>query len=165
MEMKRERLNMLPALSRQGGLRFTLFGDPVDQRRLIQFMDRLVRTSSRRVFLILDDLKVHNGKGHSLAGQAPGQNRAVLSAALRPRERSGRISWARSEILAACLGLNAISAIKPLPLCGPCNILLIKTPLSFYSDRISYVLIREHDYGMKVMDERKMTLNRGRPKS
>ena len=40
-----------------------MMGAPSPQvQRLIQFMDRLVRTSSRKVFLILDNLKVHHGK-------------------------------------------------------------------------------------------------------
>ena len=34
----------------------------MNQQRLIQFMNRLVRTSNRKVFLILDNLKVHHGK-------------------------------------------------------------------------------------------------------
>ena len=31
-----------------------LYEDSMNQQRLIQFMDRLIRTSSRKVFLILD---------------------------------------------------------------------------------------------------------------
>ena len=34
----------------------------MNQQRLIQFIDWLVRTSSQKVFLILDNLKVHHGK-------------------------------------------------------------------------------------------------------
>ncbi|MCI9193940.1 MAG: hypothetical protein HFE93_10420 [Acutalibacter muris] len=34
----------------------------INQQSLTQFMDRLVRTSLRKVFLILDNLKVHHGK-------------------------------------------------------------------------------------------------------
>ena len=53
---------MLSALSRQGDVRFMLYEDSMNQLRLIQFMNRLVRTSKRKVFLILDNLKVHHGK-------------------------------------------------------------------------------------------------------
>ena len=53
---------MLSALSRQGDVRFMLYEDSMNHQRLIQFMDRLVRTSNRKVFLILDNLKVHHGK-------------------------------------------------------------------------------------------------------
>lgn len=62
VETKRERLNMLSALSREGDIRFMLYEDSMNQQRLIRFMDRLVRSSSRKVFLILDNLKVHHGK-------------------------------------------------------------------------------------------------------
>ena len=62
VETKRERLNMLSALSRQGDVRFMLYEDSMNQQRLIQFMDRLIRTSNQKVFLILDNLKVHHGK-------------------------------------------------------------------------------------------------------
>ncbi len=49
---------MLSALSRQGDVRFMLHEDSMNQQRLIQFMNRLVWTSKRKVFLILDNLKV-----------------------------------------------------------------------------------------------------------
>ncbi len=62
VETKRERLNMLSALSMEGKIRFMLYEDSMNQQRLIQFMDRLVRTTNRKVFLILDNLKVHHGK-------------------------------------------------------------------------------------------------------
>ena len=51
VETKRERLNMLSALSRQGNVRFMLYEDSMNQQRLIQFMDRLIRTSNQKVFL------------------------------------------------------------------------------------------------------------------
>ena len=44
---------MLSALSRQGDVHFMLYEDSMNQQRLIQFMDRLARTSNR---------KVHHGK-------------------------------------------------------------------------------------------------------
>lgn len=62
VETKREGLNMFSALSRQGDIRFMLYEDSMNQQRLIQFVERLVRTSNRKVFLILDNLKVHHGK-------------------------------------------------------------------------------------------------------
>ena len=53
---------MISAISSQGKVRFMLYPDTMDQQRLIRFMERLVRTSERKVFLILDNLKVHHGK-------------------------------------------------------------------------------------------------------
>ena len=58
VETKRERLNMLS----EGYIRFMLYKDSMNQQRLIQFMDRLIRTYNRKVLLILDNLKVYHGK-------------------------------------------------------------------------------------------------------
>ncbi len=62
VETKRERVNMISAISSQGSVRFMVYQENMDQRRLIQFMQRIVRLSDRKVFLILDNLKVHHGK-------------------------------------------------------------------------------------------------------
>ena len=62
VETKRQRVNMISAISSQGKVRFMIYQDAMNQQRLIQFMDRLVRTSNQKVFLILDNLKVHHGK-------------------------------------------------------------------------------------------------------
>lgn len=53
---------MLSAISREGNVRFMVYQDSMNQRRLIQFMQRLIRTSERKVFLVLDNLKVHHGR-------------------------------------------------------------------------------------------------------
>lgn len=62
VETKRERVNMISAISAQGRVRFMLYQDSMNQQRLIEFMRRLVRMSRQKVFLILDNLKVHHGK-------------------------------------------------------------------------------------------------------
>lgn len=62
VETKRERVNMISAISSQGGVRFMVYQQSMDQRRLIQFMQRLIGTAGQKVFLILDNLKVHHGK-------------------------------------------------------------------------------------------------------
>ena len=53
---------MISALSSQGKVRFMIYQDTMNQQRLIRFMERLVRSSEQKVFLILDNLKVHHGK-------------------------------------------------------------------------------------------------------
>ena len=77
---------MLSALSGQGNIRFMLYEDSMNQRRLIQFMDRLVRTSDRKVFLILDNLKVRHGitKGLTL------RSARLLQSSSRPSSRYRR---------------------------------------------------------------------------
>ena len=62
VETKRQRVNMISAISSQGSVRFMVYQDAMNQQRLIRFMERLMRTSEQKVFLILDNLKVHHGK-------------------------------------------------------------------------------------------------------
>ena len=61
VETKRQRVNMISAVNNQGHVRFMVYQDTMNQQRLIRFMGQLVRTSQRKVFLILDNLKVHHG--------------------------------------------------------------------------------------------------------
>ena len=53
---------MISALSGGGDVRYMLYEDSMNQQRLITFMRRLIHTSKKKVFLILDNLKVHHGK-------------------------------------------------------------------------------------------------------
>ena len=46
---------MISAISRQGKVRFMIYQNTMNQQRLI-------RTSEQKIFLILDNLKVHHGK-------------------------------------------------------------------------------------------------------
>ena len=62
VETKKERVNMISALSSGGDVRYMLYEGSMDQQRLITFMHRLIHTSKKKVFLILDNLKLHHGK-------------------------------------------------------------------------------------------------------
>ena len=62
VETKRERYNMISAITNKGSVRFMVFDDTMTQQKLIEFMRRLVADSERKVFLILDNLRVHHGK-------------------------------------------------------------------------------------------------------
>ena len=53
---------MISALTSRGEVHYMLYEDSMDQQRLIMFMRRLIRASKQKVFLILDNLKVHHGK-------------------------------------------------------------------------------------------------------
>lgn len=53
---------MISAVSSQGNVHFMIYQDAMNQQRFIRFMERLVRASGQKVFLILDNLKVHHGK-------------------------------------------------------------------------------------------------------
>ena len=62
VETKKARLNMISALNSQGSVRFMLYEDSMNQQRLIAFMRSLIRKADQKIFLILDNLKVHHGK-------------------------------------------------------------------------------------------------------
>ena len=53
---------MLSAISNRGKLRFVLFQDNMNADKLIDFMRRLVHDSKKKVFLVLDNLRVHHAK-------------------------------------------------------------------------------------------------------
>ena len=61
-EAKHIKINMLSAISNRGKLRFILYRDNMNADKLIDFMRRLVHDSKRKVYLILDNLRVHHAK-------------------------------------------------------------------------------------------------------
>ncbi len=60
IESKKIKINMLSAISKRGKLRFMLYKDNMTSDKLIDFMGRLIRDADKKVFLILDNLKVHH---------------------------------------------------------------------------------------------------------
>ena len=62
VETKHERMNMISAITNQGHVRFMVYDDTMTQQKLIDFMSRLIEDAPRKVFLILDNLRVHHGK-------------------------------------------------------------------------------------------------------
>lgn len=61
VEGKKLKVNMLSAISRFGTLRFMLYNGNMDSHKLLSFLRRVVRRrTSRKVFFILDNLKVHH---------------------------------------------------------------------------------------------------------
>lgn len=61
VESKRERVNMVSAINNYGTLRFMFYDEKMTQQRFIEFMKRLVADAKGKVFLIVDNLKVHHG--------------------------------------------------------------------------------------------------------
>lgn len=61
-EAKHIKINMLSAVSNRGKLRFVLYKDNMDSDKLIDFMRRLVHDGKKKVFLILDNLRVHHSR-------------------------------------------------------------------------------------------------------
>ena len=54
--------NMLSAISNRGKLRFVIYKDNMNSDKLIDFMRRLIYEIKKKVFLILDNLRVHHSK-------------------------------------------------------------------------------------------------------
>ena len=61
-ESKKMKINMISAVSASGKLRFMLYKSNMNSDLLIDFMRRLVRDTPKKVFLILDHLRVHHSK-------------------------------------------------------------------------------------------------------
>jgi len=57
---RRHSVSMISTLTNQGKVRFMLYRQALNARRLIRFLTRLTRDAGRKVFLILDNLKVHH---------------------------------------------------------------------------------------------------------
>lgn len=53
---------MLSAISKRGKLYFILYKDSMNSEKLIDFMTRLIKESDKKVFLVLDNLRVHHSK-------------------------------------------------------------------------------------------------------
>ena len=53
---------MLSALNDQGEVRYMLYEDSMNQQHLIAFMRNMLKNSKQKIFLILDNLRVHHGK-------------------------------------------------------------------------------------------------------
>ena len=62
VETKKERVNMISALSTQGELRYMPYEGSMNQQHLILFMGHMLRTAKQKLFLILENLRVHHGK-------------------------------------------------------------------------------------------------------
>lgn len=59
---KRISLNMISTITNQGKVRFMTYSGTMDAKRFIAFIKRLIKGSSKKVFLILDNLRVHHAK-------------------------------------------------------------------------------------------------------
>jgi transposase len=57
---KCKRVNLISTVTNQGKVRFMVYEDKMNSQVLIKFMERLIKDSDKKVFLILDNLKVHH---------------------------------------------------------------------------------------------------------
>ncbi|MBC8554162.1 MAG: IS630 family transposase [Candidatus Brocadiales bacterium] len=57
---KCKRINLISTITNQGKVRFMVYEDKMNSGTLIKFMKRLMKDSTRKIFLVLDNLKVHH---------------------------------------------------------------------------------------------------------
>jgi len=62
MVAKKNHISMISAITNGGKVRFMMYRDAMNSKLLIKFMTRLTKDAGRKVFLILDNLRVHHGK-------------------------------------------------------------------------------------------------------
>ncbi len=57
-----ERVNLISTVTNQGKVRFMIYDGKMNSQTLLQFMKRLIKGASQKIFLILDNLKVHHSR-------------------------------------------------------------------------------------------------------
>jgi transposase len=55
-----KRVNLISTVTNQGKVRFMVYSDKMNSGIMIKFMERLIKSSNQKIFLILDNLKVHH---------------------------------------------------------------------------------------------------------
>lgn len=57
---KCKRVNLISTVTNQGKVRFMIYDDTMNSQTLIKFMGRLIKGATKKIYLILDNLKVHH---------------------------------------------------------------------------------------------------------
>ena len=55
-----QRVNLISTVTNQGKVRFMIYKDKMNSQTLIRFMKRLIKDSGQKIFLILDNLRIHH---------------------------------------------------------------------------------------------------------
>ena len=61
-QSKRERVNMISSITNQGKVRFMIYDEKFTAQVFIKFMKQLIKGSTKKLYLILDNLRVHHAK-------------------------------------------------------------------------------------------------------
>jgi hypothetical protein len=57
---KQFRINMISTITNQGKVQFMIYSDNMNADRLMDFLKQLIKTGERKIFLVLDNLRVHH---------------------------------------------------------------------------------------------------------
>ena len=55
-----QRVNLISSVTNQGKVRFMVYKNKMNSQTMIQFMERLIKGADKKIFLIVDNLKVHH---------------------------------------------------------------------------------------------------------
>jgi len=55
-----QRVNLISSVTNQGKVRFMVYKNKMNSQTMIKFMDRLIKDADKKIFLIVDNLKVHH---------------------------------------------------------------------------------------------------------
>jgi transposase len=62
LSAKRTSVNMISTVTNQGKVRFMIYKETMSAQVLITFMKQLIKGAGRKIFLVLDNLRVHHAK-------------------------------------------------------------------------------------------------------
>ena len=82
-------VNMISAISNRGTARFMLYREKMTAKVLIKFLSRLIQNASRKIFLILDNLKMHHSQAFSKWLEKKQKKSRCFSPSLRTQTKSG----------------------------------------------------------------------------
>ena len=59
---KRFKINMVSTVTNQGKVQFMVYSENMNADKFIEFLQQLIKSTDRKIFLILDNLRVHHSK-------------------------------------------------------------------------------------------------------
>ena len=59
---KRFSVNMISSVTNQGKVQFMLYSQTMNASKFIEFLEQLIKSSDRKIYVILDNLRVHHSK-------------------------------------------------------------------------------------------------------
>ena len=60
LNAKRDKINLISAVTNQGKVRFMIYDQAMNAQTFIRFCGRLIKDAGRKIYLILDNLRVHH---------------------------------------------------------------------------------------------------------
>lgn len=62
LSAKRSSINMISSITNQGKVRFMIYKDSMNAATFIKFLKQLMKSADRKIFLILDNMRVHHAR-------------------------------------------------------------------------------------------------------